>query len=277
MSIMKVANIQMKVSDNKEDNFNTVEKYLDETKNEKVDLVVLPEMFNCPYQTHNFPIYAEEEGESSWQACSSLAKKYNIYLVAGSMPEKDKDGRVYNTSYVFDRQGNQIGKHRKAHLFDIDIKGGQYFKESDTLTPGNQVTVFDTEFGKVGLCICYDFRFPELSRLMVEKGAKIIVVPGAFNMSTGPLHWEILFRLRAVDNQVFTIGAAPARDPESGYTSWGHSIVVSPWGDIINEMDEKEGYIISELDLSLVEKARKELPLLAHRRHDMYRLEELEK
>ncbi len=278
MSIIKVANIQMKVSGNKEDNFKTVEKYLEDIiSKEKLDLVVLPEMFNCPYQTSNFPIYAEEEGESSWQACSSLAKAYNIYLVAGSMPEKDKDGRVYNTSYVFDRQGKQIGKHKKAHLFDIDIKGGQYFKESDTLTPGNQVTVFETEFGMVGLCICYDFRFPELSRLMVEKGAKLIVVPGAFNMTTGPLHWEILFRLRAVDNQVFTIGAAPSRDPESGYTSWGHSLVVSPWGDIINQMDEKEGYIISELDLGLVDKARKELPLLAHRRHDIYRLEELEK
>ena len=277
MSIIQVANIQMKVSANKEENFTTVEKYLEDILKEKLDLVVLPEMFNCPYQTSNFPIYAEEEGESSWKSCSSLAKKYNIYLVAGSMPEKDKDGRVYNTSYVFDRQGKQIGKHRKAHLFDIDIKGGQYFKESDTLTSGNQVTVFETEFGMVGLCICYDFRFPELSRLMVEKGAKLIVVPGAFNMTTGPLHWEILFRLRAVDNQVFTIGAAPARDPESGYTSWGNSLVVSPWGNIIKQMDEKEGYIISEVDLGLVDKARKELPLLAHRRHDMYRLEELEK
>lgn len=274
MSIIKIANIQMKVSANKEDNFAMLNKYFEDIAKENVDLLVLPEMFNCPYQTLNFPNYAEEEGEHSWQACSNLARKYNIYLVAGSMPEKDKDGKVYNTSYVFDRKGKQIGKHRKAHLFDIDIKGGQYFKESDTLTPGNQVTVFETEFGIIGLCICYDFRFPELARLMVEKGAKIIVVPGAFNMTTGPLHWEILFRLRAVDNQVFTIGAAPARDPESGYTSWGHSIVVSPWGNIINEMDEKEGYIISELDLNLVEKARKELPLLAHRRHDMYMLEE---
>lgn len=274
MSIIKIANLQMKVSANKEDNFTTLNKYLEDVAKENIDLVVLPEMFNCPYQTLNFPIYAEEEGGESWQACSSLASAYNIYLVAGSMPEKDKDGKVYNTSYVFDRQGIQIGKHRKAHLFDIDVEGGQYFKESDTLTPGNQVTVFETEFGKIGLCICYDFRFPELSRLMIEKGAKIIVVPGAFNMTTGPLHWEILFRLRAVDNQVFTIGVAPARDPESGYTSWGHSMVVSPWGNIINEMDEKEGYIVSELDLSLVEKAREELPLLAHRRHDMYMLEE---
>ena len=129
------------------------------------------------------------------------------------------------------RNGHQIGKHRKMHLFDIDVKGGQYFKESDTLTPGDQVTVFDTEFGKMGLCICYDFRFPELARLMVDEGAQVIIVPAAFNMTTGPLHWELMFRQRAVDNQVYTIGAAPARDLNAGYHSWGHSIAVSPWGE----------------------------------------------
>ena len=275
MSALKVANIQMKVSVKKDENLLIVDKYLNAITKENIDLAILPEMFNCPYQTPNFPIYAEEEGGATWKACSDLAKKYNIYLVAGSIPENDEKGNVYNTSYVFDRQGEQIAKHRKTHLFDIDVQGGQSFRESDTLTPGNQISVFETEFGVMGLCVCYDFRFPELSRLMVEKGAKVIVVPAAFNMTTGPAHWEILFRTRALDNQVFTIGTAPARDPESGYTSWGHSMVVGPWGNIINQMDEKEGYIISELDLSLVDKVRKELPLLAHRRHDMYELKKL--
>ena len=272
MSIIKVANIQMKVSSIKEENLSTVEKYLEKMKEESIDLLVLPEMFNCPYQTKNFPLYAEEEGDKSWEACSELAKKYSIYIVAGSMPEKDKSGNVYNTSYVFDREGNQIAKHRKAHLFDIDVEGGQSFKESDTLTPGDDITVFETEFGLMGLCVCYDFRFPELSRLMVERGAKVIIVPGAFNMTTGPAHWEILFRTRALDNQVYTIGTAPARDAKSAYTSWGHSLVVGPWGDIINEMDEQEGYIVSEIDLDRVLKVRRELPLLEHRRLDMYEL-----
>ena len=272
MSIIKVANIQMKVSSIKEENLSTVEKYLEKMKEESIDLLVLPEMFNCPYQTKNFPLYAEEEGDKSWEACSELAKKYSIYIVAGSMPEKDKSGNVYNTSYVFDREGNQIAKHRKAHLFDIDVEGGQSFKESDTLTPGDDITVFETEFGLMGLCVCYDFRFPELSRLMVERGAKVIIVPGAFNMTTGPAHWEILFRTRALDNQVYTSGTAPARDAKSAYTSWGHSLVVGPWGDIINEMDEQEGYIVSEIDLDRVLKVRRELPLLEHRRLDMYEL-----
>ena len=107
--------------------------------------------------------------------------------------------------------------NKKMHLFDIDIKGGQYFKESDTLTAGDQVTVFDTEFGKIGLCICFDFRFPELARQMVDKGAKVILVPAAFNMTTGPAHWELLFRQRAVDNQIFTLGTAPARNEREEY------------------------------------------------------------
>lgn len=275
MSFIKVANIQMNVSDDKAENFKTVEKYLEIVSKENVDLAMLPEMFNCPYQTSNFPVYAEKEGDASWRHCSSLAAKYHIYLAAGSMPEKDSEGHVYNTAYVFDRLGNQIGKHRKVHLFDISVKGGQTFKESDTLTPGNQVTVFETEFGAMGICICYDFRFPELSRLMVDKGAKIILVPGAFNMTTGPAHWEILFRNRALDNQVFAMGTAPARNEASGYTSWGHSLVVGPWGNIIEQMDEKEGYIINVLDINQVDKIRNELPLLAHRRRDVYRLEQL--
>ena len=114
------------------------------------------------------------------------------------MPEKDAEGNVYNTSYIFDREGKQIGKHRKVYLFDIDVKGGQTFKESDTLTAGDSDTVFDTEFGKIGVMLCFDIRFPELSRMMVNDGAKVIFVPAAFNMTTGPAHWELSFRTRAL-------------------------------------------------------------------------------
>lgn len=240
-----------------------------------VDLVTLPEMFACPYETPNFPLYAEPEGGPSWQALSAIAKKYGIYLAAGSIPERDGEGRIYNTAYVFDRQGRQIGKHRKAHLFDIDVKGGQYFKESDTLTPGNHIGCFDTEFGRIGLCICYDFRFPETARLMAQDGAKVILVPAAFNMTTGPAHWELMFRQRAVESQCYVIGTAPARDPQSSYTSWGHSIVVDPWGTIVTQMDEKEGVCVVDLDLDYVDRVRQELPLLAHRRTDLYELRRL--
>lgn len=119
MSLIRVANIQMNVLEDKEENFKTVERYFEIASKENVDMVLLPEVFSCPYQTTNFTIYAELESGISWQKCSALAAKYEIYLVAGSMPEKDSEGHVYNTAYVFDRQGNQIGKHRKVHLFDI--------------------------------------------------------------------------------------------------------------------------------------------------------------
>lgn len=249
--------------------------YLEKIKDKKPDFVVLPEMFCCPYQTSNFPVYAEEESGPVWQQLSAYAKKYGIYLIGGSMPEKDAEGNVYNTSYVFDRVGKQIGKHRKVHLFDIDIRGRQTFKESDTLTAGDSETVFDTEFGKMGVMLCFDIRFPELSRIMVNDGAKAIFVPAAFNMTTGPAHWELSFRTRALDNQIYMVGCAPAREVSASYISWGHSIVTDPWGAVINMLDEKEGVLLAELDMDYEEQVREELPLLKSRRKDMYQLEKL--
>ena len=275
MAKIKVAAIQMPTVTDKMQNVRTAGINLEKIKDEKPDFVILPEMFCCPYQTQNFPVYAEEEGGSVWQQLSEYAKQYGIYLIGGSMPEKDAEGKVYNTSYIFDRQGKQIGKHRKVHLFDIDVTGGQTFKESDTLTAGDHDTVFDTEFGRMGVMLCFDIRFPELARMMVNDGAKAIFVPAAFNMTTGPAHWELSFRTRALDNQIYMIGCAPMRDESAGYISWGHSIVTDPWGRVIDMLDEKEGVLLTELDLDYEEQVREELPLLKSRRKDMYRLEKL--
>lgn len=275
MAKIKVAAIQMPTVTDKMQNVRTAGIYLEKIKDEKPDFVILPEMFCCPYQTQNFPVYAEEEGGPVWQQLSEYAKQYGIYLIGGSMPEKDAEGKVYNTSYIFDRQGKQIGKHRKVHLFDIDVTGGQTFKESDTLTAGDHDTVFDTEFGRMGVMLCFDIRFLELARMMVNDGAKAIFVPAAFNMTTGPAHWELSFRTRALDNQIYMIGCAPMRDESAGYISWGHSIVTDPWGRVIDMLDEKEGVLLTELDLDYEEQVREELPLLKSRRKDMYRLEKL--
>lgn len=268
MEKIKIAAIQMSTVADKMENVRTVKTYLEKIKDENPDFVILPEMFCCPYQTENFPIYAEKEGGPVWQQLSGYAKQYGIYLIGGSMPEKDAEGNVYNTSYIFDREGKQIGKHRKVHLFDIDVKGGQTFKESDTLTAGDSDTVFDTEFGK----ICFDIRFPELSRMMVNDGVKVIFVPAAFNMTTGPAHWELSFRTRALDNQIYMVGCAPARDVSAGYISWGHSIVTDPWGRVIDMLDEKKGILLAELDMDYEEQVREELPLLKSRRKDIYQL-----
>ena len=274
MTRITTALIQMRVTADKAENLRAAGAWIERCAGEGAALLVLPEMFCCPYDSAVFPRYAEPEGGPAWQMLSDAARRAHIYLVGGSMPEVDPAGRVYNTCYIFDPRGQQIGKHRKMHLFDIDVSGGQRFRESDTLSPGNQVTVVETEFGKLGVAICYDLRFPELARLMALRGAKILVYPGAFNMTTGPAHWEILYRTRAVDNQVYLLGCAPARDVTAGYVSYAHSLVTSPWGSIIAQLDEKEGRLLAELDLDEVERVRRELPLLQHRRADVYALVE---
>lgn len=275
MSALTVAQLQLPVPGDKGESLAQMETAVARAAAQGADLVALPEMFCCPYQVSNFPVYAEAEGGPVWSACAQAAQANRVYLSAGSMPERDGAGRIFNTAYVFDRAGRQIAKHRKVHLFDIDVQGGQSFQESKTLSPGDAVTVFDTEFGVFGLCICYDFRFPELGRLMALAGAQAILVPAAFNMTTGPAHWSLMFRAQALNNQVFAVGTAPARDPAASYVSWGHSIVADPWGRVLSELDEGRGMQLTRLDLSLTASVREQLPLLRHRRTDVYQLRAL--
>ncbi len=272
---MRVALIQIGAKPDKKNNLETAASYVRKAVGERADIAVLPEMFICPYETKNFPIYAEPEGGAAYQFLSALAREANIYLVAGTVPECDEEGRVYNTCYVFDREGKCIAKHRKVHLFDIDVKGGQRFKESETLTPGDHITTFDTEFGCFGVEICYDIRFPEMARLTQQRGARGIFLPAAFNMTTGPAHWELTFRARALDNQVFMFGCSQARQ-DAGYISYGHSIITSPWGEVVVQMDEKEGMVVQDIDLDLIDGIREQLPLIKQRRTDLYSLSERE-
>jgi predicted amidohydrolase len=271
MGKFNAALLQMKIVNDKEKNIDEAVKLIEKVANEGADIAILPEMFCCPYNNYYFKAFAEEVGGIAYKRIQEAAKENKIYVVAGTIPELENN-LIFNTAYVFNRDGLQVAKHRKMHLFDIDVKGGQYFKESDTFTPGSNVTVFETEFGKIGIEICFDVRFPELSRLTAEEGAQVIIIPGAFNMTTGPAHWELLFRSRALDNQVYTIGVAPARDLQSSYHSYGNSLVVSPWGNVLNSMDEQEGYIIQEIDLNYVQKVREEIPVLKNRRKDIYTL-----
>lgn len=273
MGNFKIAVCQMEISENKEENLNKAEKMVIEASSNSADLVVLPEMFNCPYDNSFFPKFAEGFPGETTDFLSKLAKEQNVYIVGGSIPERDGEN-IFNTSYIFDRNGKLIGKHRKMHLFDIDVEGGIKFKESDTLGAGNKATVFETEFCKVGVAICYDMRFPELMRLMALKDAEVIIVPAAFNMTTGPAHWHSLAKIRAMDNQLYFVAASPARKLDSSYIAYGHSLIVDPWGDIIKEADEKEDIIYSDIDLKRVKEIREQLPLLKHRREDVYKINE---
>ena len=270
---MRVALIQMPITADKAENINTACKKLREAAANGTDIAVLPEMFCCPYQNDCFRAYGEEENGPAQAVLSALAAELGMYIVGGSLPEL-AGGNVYNTSYVYDRQGRQIAKHRKPHLFDIDVAGGQRFRESDTLSPGNAITTFETEFGTMGLCICFDLRFEELARRMCLRGAKVIFVPAAFNMTTGPAHWELLFRQRAVDNQCFTVGVSPARDESADYVAYGNSIAADPWGTVLSRAGAEEATLYADLDLSCLDAVRQQLPILSARRTDLYEIRE---
>lgn len=278
MNKFKIALCQMQVEKEKEKNIEKAIEMLTKAKEENCNIAILPEMFNCPYENKYFKSYGEiineENGGKTVKAIKKAAKDLNLYIVAGSIPEIEGD-KVYNTSMVVDNKGALITKHRKIHLFDIDVKGKVTFKESDTLTAGNKITLFDTPWGKLGVMICYDIRFPELSRIMALKGAKIIFTPAAFNMTTGPAHWDTLFKSRALDNQVYMVGVAPARNENSNYISYGNSLISSPWGDIITRLGAEENILFSEIDLNYENKIREELPLLKHIRKDIYSLTEV--
>lgn len=202
-------------------------------------IAALQEFFNAPYGMDTLDQYAEPLTGPSVRALCEAAASTKTLLVGGSIPERDGD-RIYNTCVVVDAQGRVIGRHRKAHLFDIDIPGRITFCESDRLTSGNRVSVFATEFGAVGVGICYDLRFPDLAAACVRRhGARMMVYPGAFNTVTGPLHWSLLLRARAVDEQVWVLGCSSARN-EEGYRAYGHSMVVDPMGRVVVEAGEEE-------------------------------------
>ncbi len=238
-------------------------------------MVVLPEMFNCPYSSELFAGFAEEypAGETA-AMLAETAKARKLYIFGGSIPERD-GSQVYNSCLVFGPDGSLLARHRKVHLFDVEFDQGFSFRESDILGRGDRITVVDTAFGKIGVGICYDIRFPELARAMTLRGAILMVVPAAFNMITGPAHWELTLRMRAVDNQFYTAGAAPARNMEASYVAYGHSMVIDPWGQTVESLDEKEGIIVAVIDPARLEQVRRELPLLRHRRTDLYELREL--
>jgi omega-amidase len=272
MRKLKIALCQLNVVDNKQANLNNIQYYMDSVLKEPIDIIVFPEMCTCPYDISKFHQYAESQINSeTLDLFQRYAKKYQLMIVGGSIPEIDQ-GKIYNTSYVIDQKGVIIGKHRKLHLFDIQMKNGINFRESSVLSPGNDYCLFETPWGKAGVCICYDIRFPELIRLMALEGAKMIFVPAAFNMTTGPLHWETLFKSRALDNQIYIFGVSSATNIQLTYQAYGHSIIVNPMGQIVTQLGFEEGVILTDIELDEIEEARSQIPIYQHRRNDLYNL-----
>ena len=235
-------------------------------------IVVLPEMFNTPYAPEYFREALKLGHEDSVQAMSAWARENRVLLVGGSVPEIE-EGRMYNTCFIFDAEGRQIARHRKVHLFEIDVPGMR-FSEKKNFCEGREVTTFDTPYGTMGAAVCFDVRFPELFRAMAVRGAKVIFLPAQFNMTTGPAHWADTLKIRAVDNEVFFIGASAARYEGFDYECWGHSAVYDPYGAVLAEADETEQILSAKLDLKRVDEVRAQLPTFLRLRRDVYTVAE---
>ena len=237
MRPVKVALCQLDIAEEKAVNLSRAAELVGQAARAQADFAILPEMFVCPFANCNFRPNAEEAGGATVQFLSNLAKYHGLYLVAGSIPEL-KDGSVY--------------------------------RESDAIQAGDHITVVQTEFGPVGLAICFDIRFSELFRLMSLQNVGMIFHPAAFNLSTGPAHWDISVRMRALDQQCFLISCAPARNMDCVYHSYAHSMIAGPWGEVLRRMGTEEGVTVTELDLDTLPAVRRSLPILSGRRTDIY-------
>ncbi|XP_044961152.1 omega-amidase, chloroplastic-like isoform X2 [Hordeum vulgare subsp. vulgare] len=272
----KVALCQLPVSPDKHGNIARARARIEAAATAGAKLVVLPEVWSCPYAMETMPSYAEDidGGRSpSVSMLSEVAAASKITIVGGSVPEV-ASGQLFNTCCVVGPDGEIKAKHRKLHLFGIDIPGDINFRESDTFTAGQEPTVVDTDVGRIGIGICHDIRFPELAMLYRSRGAHLICYPSAFNMSTGQLLWDLMQKSRAVDNQLFVATCSPARDPnsQSDFVAWGHSSLIGPFGEVLAAAGHEDATVIGEIDLSLIRAVRENLPLETQGRGDLYRL-----
>ncbi|KAH6697146.1 carbon-nitrogen hydrolase [Plectosphaerella plurivora] len=281
---VKLACVQLSSGADKDANLSRARSKVLEAAKLGARIVVLPEIFNSPYGTDFFPRYAEQllpsppsrDAAPSFHALASMASDAGVYLVGGSIPELEVDEATgkksyYNTSLTFSPAGELLATHRKIHLFDIDIPGKITFRESDVLSPGNKVTIVDLpEYGRISVGICYDVRFPEPATIAAREGCFALIYPGAFNLTTGPLHWKLLAQGRAMDNQMYVAMCSPARDMDGPYHAYGHSMIIDPLAQVVAETEEKEDIVVYELDGERIAEVRRNIPLTTQRRFDVY-------
>lgn len=264
---MKASLIQMNSQGDKAANVAAAERLVDQAVTEESpDLVVLPELFAYlgvdPAQIHasgdSFP-----DGDT-YQRMARLAARNKVTLHAGSMVER-RGNRFYNSTVVFGPDGQERARYSKMHLFDVDVPGGATFRESDTITRGEEVVTYKVGEATVGCAICYDLRFPELFRALRDKGADIIVLPAAFTLQTGKDHWEPLIRARAIETQTYFLACGQAGSFASGTKwNWGHSMIVDPWGHLVAQASDGVGIATARMDLDYVKTVRGQIPVARH-------------
>ncbi|NRB22608.1 carbon-nitrogen hydrolase family protein [Shewanella sp.] len=236
----------------------------------EAQLVVLPEccLLFGGHESQQLEYAGDNQSNPFKTALADLARRYDVYLVAGSIPVAVGDGRVYNRTYLFDNLGRVLGEYDKIHLFDVDVADGtKEYRESDTFCAGDKISVIDTPFGKLGLAICYDLRFPDLFRAMRLAGAELIALPAAFTKVTGEAHWQALIQARAIENQCFILAAAQwGQHNQGGRETWGQSMVVDPWGRITAQKMTGCGWVQSTLDRDEMIKIRQQMPIARNNR-----------
>jgi len=266
----RVACIQMSVVNDKAKNLAVAVARIEQAKQNGCTLAILPECFNGLYEIDLFRKNAEviPSGETC-KALSQAAKSNQIYVVGGSIPELYND-KVYNTCTVWDPNGKLIATHRKVHLFEVNIPGKTCYREANGMTPGNTLNTFQLDRFKVGLGICHDIRFPEMAELYRKQECDMLIYPGNFCMNLGPLHWSLLTRSRALDTQTFVAFVSSARVPHPTYITYGHSQIANPWGEVIGEAGEKDTDLYVDLDFSVRENMRQQVPTEKQKRNDIY-------
>jgi predicted amidohydrolase len=262
------AAIQMNAGPDKPANLERAERLVRVGAARGANLVALPEVFNWRGKRNEQAAAAETLDGQTLTLMSRLARELQIHIVAGSITEQAAAGesRCYNTSALLGPDGGRIAVYRKIHLFDIDLPGRVTVRESDAKLPGADVVTASTPLGVTGLTICYDLRFPELYRRLTFAGAQIIAVPSAFTFPTGEAHWEPLVRARAIENQAYVIAPAQFGPNIYGYSDYGNSMIVDPWGRVISRAADQEGVVVAPIDLEYQERVRRELPALKHAR-----------
>lgn len=263
---MRVAVCQLNSQQDRDANLAAARDLLKQAAAGGADLAVLPEYSDYLGPGQEAPAPQALDGAYP-TAFAQAAAAHRMWVVAGSFHEAGAgDGRIYNTSLAFDRAGSLAAVYRKIHLYDVEIAGRVSFRESRWVAPGDTTATVDVEGVRVGLSICYDLRFPELYRRLVDDGARVLVVPAAFMLHTGRDHWEVLLRARAIENQCYVLAAAQVGDHEPARTCYGRSMIIDPWGTVLAQAPDEVGVTIADLDLERLARIRAELPSLANRR-----------
>lgn len=271
MTTFRIAACQMNSRADKAANLATAGRLIDEAAGLGAQMVGLPEMFNFLADDGELANAAEALDGPTAQFLCDKARQHGIYLHGGSIPTLiDGSERIYNTTLVFDPQGEVIARYNKIHLFDIHIAGQSGYQESARVAPGHEMVTFETEYAQMGLTICYDIRFPELYRALTLAGARVIFQPAAFTLYTGKDHWETLIRARAIENQVYMVSPAQIGSHGSGKQCYGSTMIVDPWGTILARAPERECVVIAEVDDAAQDRLRAQLPALQHRRPEIY-------